>query len=161
MSIHGLIMDYQLNLPSILRRTEQLYFDREIVSRLPDKSLHRYTIGEMVPRAKRLAVALRKLGLEDGYRVATFCWNHSQHLEAYMGIPCAGGVLHTLNLRLHENDLSYIANHAGDKIAIVDEMVRLGLPPGNPFFGEAGDAGPGRGCRLPPRAHRRRGGSRP
>src|SRR5690606_15971525 len=52
-----------------------------------------------------------------------FCWNHSQHLEAYMGIPCAGGVLHTLNLRLHENDLSYIANHAGDKIAIVDDVL--------------------------------------
>jgi fatty-acyl-CoA synthase len=123
MSLHGLIMDYQLNLPSILRRAEQLYFDRELVSRLPDKSLYRYTIDEMVPRAKRLSVALRKLGLEDGDRVATFCWNHSQHLEAYMGIPCAGGVLHTLNLRLHENDLSYIANHADDKIAIVDDVL--------------------------------------
>ncbi len=121
--MHGLIMDYQLNLPSILRRAEQLHFDREIVTRLPDKSIHRYTIGEMVARAKRLSVALGKLGMESGDRVGTFCWNHYQHLEAYMAIPCGGGVLHTLNLRLHENDLTYIATHADDKIAIVDDVL--------------------------------------
>ncbi len=121
--MHGLIMDFQLNLPTILRRAEQLHFDRELVTRLPDKSVHRYTVGEMVPRAKRLAVALKKLGLDDCDRVGTFCWNHYQHLEAYMGIPCAGGVLHTLNLRLHENDLTYIASHAGDSIAIVDDTL--------------------------------------
>ncbi len=121
--MHGLIMDFQLTIPAMLRRCEQLHYDREIVTRLPDKSLHRYTNGDMICRAKRLAVALRKLGLEDGDRVATFCWNHYQHLESYVAIPCAGGVLHTLNLRLHENDLTYIANHAGDKIAIVDELL--------------------------------------
>ncbi len=121
--MHGLIMDFQLNLPTVLRRAEQLHFDREVVTRLPDKSLHRYTVGDMVPRAKKLAVALKKLGLENCDRVGTFCWNHYQHLEAYMGIPCAGGVLHTLNLRLHENDLTYIASHAGDKIAIVDDTL--------------------------------------
>jgi len=75
----------------------------------------------MISRAKKLAVALRKLGLKDADRVATFCWNHDRHLEAYMAIPSAGGVLHTLNLRLHPNDLSYIASHAGDRIVIVDE----------------------------------------
>jgi fatty-acyl-CoA synthase len=121
--MHGLIMDFQLTIPAMLRRAEQLYYDREIVTRQPDRSLHRYTYGEMISRAKRLAVALRKLGLADGDRVATFCWNHYQHLEAYAAIPCAGGVLHTLNLRLHENDLTYIASHAEDKIAIVDEVL--------------------------------------
>ena len=121
--MHGLIMDFQLTIPAMLRRCEQLHYDREIVTRLPDKSLHRYTNGDMVQRAKRLAVALKKLGLEDGDRVATFCWNHYRHLECYVAIPCAGGVLHTLNLRLHENDLTYIANHAGDKIVIVDEVL--------------------------------------
>ena len=119
----GLIMDFQLNLPAILRRAEQLHYDREIVTRLPDKSLTRCTVGDVVLRAKKLSVALEKLGLENGDRVGTFCWNHHQHLEAYMGIPCAGGVLHTLNLRLHENDLAYIAGHAGDKIAIVDDTL--------------------------------------
>ena len=121
--MHGLIMDFQLTIPAMLRRAEQLHYDREIVTRLPDKSLHRYTYGDMIERAKRLSVALAKLGVDDGDRVATFCWNHYQHLEAYMAIPCAGAVLHTLNLRLHANDLTYIASHAGDKVVIVDEVL--------------------------------------
>ena len=119
----GLIMDFQLTIPAMLRRAEQLHHDREIVTRLPDSSIHRYTYAEMIVRAKRLAVALKKLGIEDGDRVATFCWNHYQHLEAYVAIPCAGAVLHTLNLRLHPTDLTYIASHAGDKAVIVDEVL--------------------------------------
>jgi fatty-acyl-CoA synthase len=74
-------------------------------------------------RAKRLAVALQRLGLERGDRVATLCWNHSQHHEAYFGIPCGGFVLHTLNLRLHANDLAYIANHGADRAVIVDQSL--------------------------------------
>ncbi len=121
--MHGLIMDFQLTIPALLRRAEALHFDREIVTRLADKSLHRYTYGQMIGRAKRLAVALKKLGVENSDRVATFCWNHYQHLEAYVAIPCCGAVLHTLNLRLHPSDLTYIAGHAGDKIVIVDEVL--------------------------------------
>ncbi len=121
--MHGLIMDFQLTIPTMLRRAEQLHYDREVVTRLPDKSLHRYTYGDMIGRAKRLAVALKKLGIDDCDRVGTFCWNHYQHLEAYMAIPSAGAVLHTLNLRLHPNDLTYIASHAGDKAIIVDEVL--------------------------------------
>ena len=74
-------------------------------------------------RARQLAVALQKLGLERGDRVATLCWNHHQHHEAYFGIPCGGFVLHTLNLRLHPNDLAYIANHGGDRAVIVDRSL--------------------------------------
>ena len=66
---------------------------------------------------------MKQLGLERGDRVATLCWNHYQHHEAYFGIPCGGFVLHTLNLRLHPNDLAYIANHAGDKAVIVDRSL--------------------------------------
>ncbi|MBX3411534.1 MAG: long-chain fatty acid--CoA ligase [Pirellulales bacterium] len=121
--MHGLIMDYQLTLPAILRRAEQLFAAREVVSRLPDRSSHRYTYADMVRRTKRLSLALNKLGIERGDRVATFCWNHYQHLEAYFGIPCCGGVLHTLNLRLHHDDLAYIAGHAEDKIVIVDDVL--------------------------------------
>ena len=83
----GLMMDYQLNVPAILRRADELYGDNEIVSRLPDKSWHRYTYADFVSRTKQLVVALRKLGLEDGDRVGTFMWNHSQHLETYIGAP--------------------------------------------------------------------------
>jgi len=119
----GLMMDYQLTLPTILRRAETYYGDKEIVTRLPDKSFHRTTHGETCRRARALAVALAELGLERGDRVATLCWNHHQHHEAYLGIPCGGFVLHTLNLRLHPNDLAYIANHAGDRAVIVDKSL--------------------------------------
>jgi fatty-acyl-CoA synthase len=116
----GLMMDFQLTIPSMLRRAEQLFGAREIVSRQPDRSFHRYTYADFIARAKRLAVGLRKLGIQPGDRVATLCWNHHQHLEAYFAVPAMGAVLHTLNLRLHPNDLTYIANHAGDKALIVD-----------------------------------------
>ena len=74
-------------------------------------------------RSKQLAVALQNLGLEPGDRVATLAWNHYQHHECYLGIPCGGFVLHTLNLRLHPADLAYIATHAGDKAVIVDRSL--------------------------------------
>jgi fatty-acyl-CoA synthase len=131
--MNGLMMDYQLSLPPILERAETFFGDREVVTRLPDKSFHRYTYGEMAKRAKQLAVALQKLGLERGDRVATLCWNHYQHLEAYFGIPCGGFVLHTLNLRLHPSDLAYVADHGGDRAIIVDRSL---LPLLEQFQGE-------------------------
>ena len=116
----GEMMDYQLTLPTILRRAETYFGEREIVTRLPDRSFHRYTYAGFTRRARQLAVALTELGLERGDRVATLCWNHCQHLEAYFGISCGGFVLHTLNVRLHPNDLAFIAGHAGDRAVIVD-----------------------------------------
>jgi fatty-acyl-CoA synthase len=122
--MNGLMMDFQLTLPTLVRRAEAYYGEKEIVTRLPDKSFHRYTHGEACRRARALAVALQGLGLERGDRVATLCWNHHQHHEAYLGIPCGGFVLHTLNLRLHPSDLAYIANHAGDRAVIVDRSLK-------------------------------------
>ncbi|MGZ8688350.1 MAG: long-chain fatty acid--CoA ligase, partial [Gaiellaceae bacterium] len=120
----GLIMDYQLNVPAILRRGEELFAHKEIVSRLPDKSWHTYTYGDFARRAKQLALALRnELGLRDGDRVGTFAWNHHEHLETYIGAPVGGIVTHTLNLRLHPDDLTYIASHAGDRVLIADKML--------------------------------------
>jgi len=120
----GLIMDFELNVPAILRRGEQVYGWKEIVTRLPDRSWHRYTYADFARRAKQLAVALRKeLGLEDGDRVGTFCWNHYQHLEVYLGAPVGGFVTHTLNLRLHPDDLTYIADHAGDRVLVADKVL--------------------------------------
>jgi fatty-acyl-CoA synthase len=121
--VDGLMMDFQLTLPHLLTRAERYLGRGEIVTRLPDRSFHRITYAESMARAKQLAVALQKLGLERGDRVATLCWNHYQHHEAYFGIPCGGFVLHTLNLRLHPNDLAYIAGHAGDRVAIVDRSL--------------------------------------
>jgi fatty-acyl-CoA synthase len=121
--MNGLMMNYQLTLPAILRRAEQLYPHKEIATRLPDRSIHRYAYADFVSRAKKLAVALKDLDIESGERVATLCWNHHQHLEAYFGIPAAGAVLHTLNLRLHPDELSYIVNQAGDRALLVDEAL--------------------------------------
>jgi fatty-acyl-CoA synthase len=119
----GLMMDFPLTLTHLLQRAETYFGGGEIVSRQPDKSLRRTTYREVMRRSKQLAVALGKLGLNRGDRVATLCWNHSQHHEAYFGVPCGGFVLHTLNLRLHPNDLAYIADHAGDRAVIVDRSL--------------------------------------
>src|ERR1700754_702721 len=117
------MMDYQLTLPTILRRAETLFGKKEIVSRLLDKSIHRYTYRDFAARTKKLAVGLQQLGITEGDRVATLCWNHYQHLEAYFAIPCMGAVIHPLNLRFSADDLAYIINHAEDKIIIVDEVL--------------------------------------
>jgi fatty-acyl-CoA synthase len=119
----GLMMDYQLNVPALLRRADDLYGDSEIASRLPDKSWHQYSYADFVSRTKKLVVALRSLGLEDGDRVGTFMWNHAQHLETYIGAPVGGFVTHTLNLRLHPDDNTYIATHGCDRVLIFDKVL--------------------------------------
>jgi fatty-acyl-CoA synthase len=121
--MRGLMMEYQLTLPTILRRAEDFHGKKEIVTCLPDKSIHRYTYRDMGRRAKKLAVALRQLGISHGDRVATLCWNHYQHLEAYFAVPCMGAVIHPLNLRFSPDELTYIVNHAEDKIIIVDQVL--------------------------------------
>ncbi|MGH3088254.1 MAG: long-chain fatty acid--CoA ligase [Rubrobacteraceae bacterium] len=121
--MRGLMMEYQLNLTAILKRAETLFGNKEIVTRKADKSLHRYTYKDFASRSKKLALALERLGMGSGDRVATLCWNHHRHLEAYFGIPCAGAVLHTLNLRLHPDDLAYIIGHAEDRALLVDESL--------------------------------------
>ena len=122
-SVHGLMMDFDLTIPVLVRHAERLHRHREIVSRRPDRSLHRTTYGAVIQRARQLADALRTLGVAPGDRVATFCWNHSRHLEAYYGVPGMGAVLHTLNIRLHPDDLAYIADHAGDSVVLVDRVL--------------------------------------
>src|SRR6476469_4782297 len=117
--ISATMMDFPLTLAHVLERAGHLFGSSEIVSRLPDRSLHRYTFADFYDRTCALAGALQRLGLRKGDRVATLMWNHYAHLEAYLAVPCAGGVLHTLNLRLHPDDISYIANHAGDRFLIV------------------------------------------
>ena len=121
--MRGLMMDYQLTLSAIIERAAGLYPAREIVSRNPDTSIARSSYGAVIGRARRLASALQTLGLQRGDRVATLAWNHARHLEAYYGIPSGGFVVHTLNLRLHADDLAYIATHAGDRAIIVDDSL--------------------------------------
>jgi len=116
-------MDFPLTLNTILSRAETIHGERELATRLPDKSWRRYNYRAMAQRAKCLALALGRLGVEPGDRVATLCWNHYRHFEAYFGVPAFGAVLHTLNLRLHADDLVHIVNEAEDKVLIVDESL--------------------------------------
>jgi fatty-acyl-CoA synthase len=117
------MMDVPLTLDLIVDRAERWMADGEVVSRRPDKRLTRTTYGAVMQRARRLARALIGAGIAKGDRVATLMWNHSEHLEAYFGIPLAGAVTHTLNLRLHPGEIAYIANHAGDRLVIVDDVL--------------------------------------
>jgi fatty-acyl-CoA synthase len=128
------MMDFQLTLAPILERAGTLYPTVEIVSRMPDRSLQRCTYSDLVARAGKLARALLAAGLQRGERVATLMWNHSAHLEAYFGIPLAGGVIHTLNLRLPAQQLAFIANHARDRFLIVDDVL---LPVLETFLSDA------------------------
>ena len=119
----GSMMDSPLTLQAILERIPKHYANVEIVSRRPNGSLHRYTYADFYHRTKALAEALTLAGLKPGDRVATLCWNHHVHMEAYFGVPAAGGVVHTLNLRLHPQELAFIVNHAQDRFLIVDDVL--------------------------------------
>lgn len=117
------MMRTPLNLSHFLERAGKLFGKQEIVSRMPDKSLHRYTYADFYRRARSLAEALTRAGLRRGDRVATLMWNHYAHYETYFGAIVAGGVLHTLNLRLAPQEIAYIADHAGDRFLIVDDIL--------------------------------------
>jgi fatty-acyl-CoA synthase len=117
------MMPTPLLITSFIDRAGDLFGKVEIVSRLADRSIHRSTYQDCRERARRLAMVLRGLGLRPGDRVGTLMWNHYAHLEAYFGIPLAGGVLHTLNLRLHPSDIARIASHANDRYVIVDDCL--------------------------------------
>jgi fatty-acyl-CoA synthase len=123
----GLMMDYPLTLTHILERAAKIYPRQEIASRVSGESgsgcMHRYTYRDFYLRVHRLAHVLQELGLREGDRVGTLCWNSYRHLELYFAIPCAGMVLHTLNLRLAADQLAFIANHAEDSVIFVDSSL--------------------------------------
>ena len=123
MSSLGTMMDFPLTLDHLLVRAERMFPAVPVVSRLPDRSLHRTTYGQVAARARQLAEALARAGLRPGDRVATLMWNHAAHLETYLGVPLAGGVVHTLNLRLSPEELAFIVQHAADRFLLVDEAL--------------------------------------
>jgi fatty-acyl-CoA synthase len=119
----GRMMAFPLTITHLWQRAREFFPTQEVVSRLPDKSLHRQSYADFARRTAQLAGALRRLGVGPGDRVATLCWNHRQHLEAYYAVPMMGAVVHTLNLRLHPNELLYIAQSADDTVLIVDRSL--------------------------------------
>jgi fatty-acyl-CoA synthase len=108
-----------LLISGILRHGSWLYADKLVLT-CEAEGYRSATFAEVAVRAERLARALRHLGVGEGDRVGTFCWNTQEHLEAYLAIPSMGAVLHTLNVRLFPEQLAYVINHAGDKVIIVD-----------------------------------------
>ncbi|MFT7584737.1 MAG: acyl-CoA synthetase (AMP-forming)/AMP-acid ligase II [Cellvibrionaceae bacterium] len=119
--LEGLMMDYQLTLDKIIEHASRLHPNKKVISKLPDGSFHELTYGAMHKRIRRLSSALEhQLGVKPGDRIGTFAWNNYQHLELYFAIPGAAAVCHTLNLRLNGEQLSYIIDHAEDKVVFVD-----------------------------------------
>jgi fatty-acyl-CoA synthase len=120
----GLMMDdYPLSLTTVVERAEQFSPEREIVFRRPDGSVGRTTFGACAERSRRLGSALKGLGIEPGDPVATLMWNQPEHLELYFALPAMGAVIHTLNPRLHRDELSFIVNDAEDRAIVVDESL--------------------------------------
>jgi fatty-acyl-CoA synthase len=120
----GLMMDdFPLSLKAVVERAERFSAVREVVFRRPDGSVGRTTFGQCIERARRLGAALRELGIEPGDPVATLLWNQPEHLELYFSLPSMGAVIHTLNPRLHRDELSFIVDDAEDRSIIVDESL--------------------------------------
>ena len=111
-----------LLISGILRHGQRVFGNSEVVTEHPGGAV-RATFSEVAANAERLAKALAKLGIGDSDRVGTFCWNDQAHLEAYLGVPSMGAVLHTLNIRLFPEQLAYVVNHAEDQVVIVDGSI--------------------------------------
>jgi fatty-acyl-CoA synthase len=114
------MMDVQLTLAELLARAVDLFPDREIVTKRPDGSLHRYTYRDAYKRTCQLAHALDELGLNEGDRVATVALNHYRHFELYFAPPCSGRSIHMCNMRLPDEHFRYIVNDAEDRAMFVD-----------------------------------------
>lgn len=120
-SLVATMMDRPLRVTDVIRRAERLFADVEVVSRVEEGHIERTTYGAIARDAKRMAAALRALGIGKGMRVATLMWNHAAHLTAYYAVPAIEAVLHPVNLRLSAEEIAYIIAEAGDEALIVDE----------------------------------------
>ncbi|PZQ56869.1 MAG: long-chain fatty acid--CoA ligase, partial [Phenylobacterium zucineum] len=116
----GFMMDRPLTLPSILEHAALYHGDREVVTRTVEGPIHRYGYAQALDRAKRMAKALIALGVKPGDRVATLAWSTHRHFELYFAVTGIGAVLHTINPRLHDDQIVWVANHAEDSVLFFD-----------------------------------------
>jgi fatty-acyl-CoA synthase len=116
------MQDRPLTITNIFEHGRRVHSDSEVITFMGEGS-RRAGYAEVGNRAELLAAALKRLGIKEGDRVGTFAWNTQEHMEAYFAIPCMGAVLHTLNLRLFPEQLSYIINHAEDRVIILDDSL--------------------------------------
>ena len=119
-AIFGTMMDVPLTVRWIFEHSQRNHGSREIVSRMDDGSIFRYTYADFGKRVAKLANALVALGIRPGDRVASFGWNTHRHLELYYAVPMIGAVLHTTNIRLFPEQVCWAFQHAGDKLVFVD-----------------------------------------
>ena len=133
--MHGLMMDSQLSISSILRHAEKVHQHCEIVSRKPEGGVFRYTYKDAGQRARQAANVLARLGVKQQDRVATLAWNTHRHYELYFAVSGSGAILHTVNPRLFPEQIIYILNHAEDEVLFLDiqfvpliEAIRDQLP---------------------------------
>jgi fatty-acyl-CoA synthase len=115
--------DFPLTLHHIRRRMTTCSPEAQVLTLSEPGVVERRSFAESSERIDRLARALSALGVEQGQRVGTFAWNNQRHFELYFAIPCIGAVLHTLNIRLFEEQLRYIVNHAEDRVIFVDDSL--------------------------------------
>ncbi len=113
------MQDFPLTITSLYRRGRDLFGSSQVVS-LEGATSRRAAFSQVADRTERLAGALNRMGIRQGHRVGTLCWNNQEHQEAYLAVPGMGAVLHTLNLRLAPEQLAFIINHAEDRVIIVD-----------------------------------------
>ena len=118
--MNGLMMQRSLLVSSLLQHAERHHGGQEVVSRRVEGDIHRYNFRDLAARSRRVANALDALGLEQGVRVGTLAWNGYRHLELYYGVSGSGRVLHTLNPRLHADQMTWIADHAEDEVLFFD-----------------------------------------
>jgi fatty-acyl-CoA synthase len=115
------MQDAPLLVSGILRHGQEVYGDSQVVTITgPDGEANSSSFTEVAERSERLAKVLAGIGVGAGDRVGTFLWNNRTHMEAYLAVPSMGAVLHTLNLRLFPEQLSYVINHAEDRVIVVD-----------------------------------------
>ena len=118
--MNGLMMQQPLLISSLLVHAERHHGEQEVVSRRVEGDIHRTTYREIAARSRRMANALARLGVKDSERVATLAWNGYRHVELYYAVSGSGAVLHTLNPRLHPDQVTYIADHAEDAVLFFD-----------------------------------------
>ena len=116
----GLMQSQPLLISTLIEFADKHHGDGEIVSRRVEGDIHRYTYRDCARRSRQLANALAALGLAHGDRVASLAWNGYRHMEMYFGVSGGGQVLHTINPRLHPDQIAWIVNHAEDRVLCFD-----------------------------------------
>src|SRR6202161_2326974 len=126
--MYSTMQSFPLTITAILRHGTRVHGARKVTTATGD-GYREHPYAELGQHTAQLANALRRIGVTGDQRVATFMWNNSEHLAAYVAVPAMGAVLHTLNIRLFPEQIAYVANEAEDQVVLVDESLAKLLAP--------------------------------